>query len=163
MGKAVLLVRAQYLCTLMYADNIVILEDSEEALQALLQIVNRRCEKWQMVLNQSKTNVAHFWPASKLVTHFNFKCGSVDMDIVSKYKYLGLWFTEHYDLTVMTAKALSVSASRALGVLISKYKATNVYWLFSWFDFHSISCSIILFWMKNYLYGKIFSFGFWQF
>ena len=108
----------------MYADDIVVLGDSEEDLQALLQIVNRWCEKWQMVLNQSKTNVVHFRPASKQSTHFKFKCGSLDIDIVSKYKYLGLWFSEHYDVSIM-AKALSVSASRALGVLISKYKATG--------------------------------------
>ena len=50
-----------------------------------------------MVLNQS----------------IKFKCGSLDIDIVSKYKYLVLWFSEHYDVSVM-AKALSVSASRAL-------------------------------------------------
>ena len=62
-------------------------------------------------------------PASlKQSTHF--KCGSHDIDIVSKYKYLGLWFSEHYDVSIM-AKALSVSASRVLGVLISKYKATG--------------------------------------
>ena len=30
-----------------------------------------------------------------------FKCGSLDIDIVSKYKYLGLWFNEHYDVSIM--------------------------------------------------------------
>ena len=55
------------ICTLMYADDIVVLGDSEEDLHALVQIVNRWCEKWQMALNQS----------------IKFKCGSLDIDIVS--------------------------------------------------------------------------------
>ena len=112
------------ICTLMYADDIVVLGDSEEDLQVLLQIVNRWCEKRQIVLNQSKTNIVHFRPASKQITHFKFECGSLDIDIVSNYQYLGLWFSEHYDVSIMT-KALSVSVSRALVGLISKYKATG--------------------------------------
>ena len=41
----------------------------------------------------------------------------------------------------------------------------NVYWLFSLFHFHSISCSIILFLIKKYLYAmaNYFLFGLiWQ-
>ena len=75
-----------------------------------------------MVCNQSKSNVIHFRQPSKPKTCFNFTCGNFDIDTVTKYKYLGLWFSEHLDLSVM-AKALQDSASRALGVLISKYKA----------------------------------------
>ena len=39
-----------------------------------------------------------------------------------KYKYLGLIFSEYLDYEVM-AKAVAVSANRALGLLIAKFKA----------------------------------------
>lgn len=110
------------ICTLMYADDVVIIGDSEADLQNMLQVVNNWCMKWQMVLNQSKTNVVHFRSPSRPKTGFKFSCGDVDIDITTKYKYLGLWFNEHMDLSVM-AKALADSAGRALGVLIAKYKA----------------------------------------
>ena len=47
-------------------------------------------------------------------------------------------------------------------MLYIKWIDKNAYWLLSWFDFHSISCSIILFWIKKYSHGKIFLFGLWQ-
>jgi hypothetical protein len=55
------------------------------------------------------------------LTNANFKCGDLELDIVSEYKYLGLMLNEHlnWDLTV---KTLAASANRALGVLIAKSK-----------------------------------------
>ena len=44
------------------------------------------------------------------------------MELVKQYKYLGLIFTEFLDLLTM-AKTVAKSASRALGLLISKDKA----------------------------------------
>ena len=44
--------------------------------------------------------------------------------LYSKYKYTCLWFSEHYDLLVI-AKALSLSASRAVCVLIAMQKAAG--------------------------------------
>ena len=78
----------------MYADDVVIMGESEDDLQALLEVVSRWCRKWQMVCNQSKTNVIHFRQPSKPKTCFNFTCGNVDIDTVTKSKYLGLWFSE---------------------------------------------------------------------
>ena len=54
-------------------------------------------------------------------TNFNFKCGNGSLEIVDKYVYLGLLLTEHLEFE-MTAKCVAQSASRALGLLISKRK-----------------------------------------
>lgn len=43
------------------------------------------------------------------------------MDIIDKYVYLGLVLTEHLNYNI-TAKFVSQAASRALGVLIAKFK-----------------------------------------
>ncbi len=54
-------------------------------------------------------------------TDFNFKCGATDLKTVDKYRYLGLIFTEFLDMIVMS-KAVALSATRALGLIIAKCK-----------------------------------------
>ncbi len=49
-------------------------------------------------------------------------CGTSIVSITDKYVYLGLTLTEFLDYSVM-AKIVSQSASRALGLLIAKYKS----------------------------------------
>ena len=49
-------------------------------------------------------------------------CGKSSLELVDQYKYLGIVFTEHVDLMQMS-KIVAESASRALGLLISKSKA----------------------------------------
>ena len=44
---------------LLYADDIVLLAESEVDLQALLNIVNVWCSKWRLEVNLLKTNVMH--------------------------------------------------------------------------------------------------------
>ena len=50
-----------------------------------------------------------------------FKCGNSILNIVDSYTYLGVLLTEHLDFE-LTAKFVAQSASRALGLLIAKYK-----------------------------------------
>ena len=63
--------------------------------------------------------MVHFRPNGKKVTSFPFKCGNEQIEIVKKYKYLGLWFTEHVDYKYM-AEQVAASAHRALCLLIAK-------------------------------------------
>ena len=55
---------------------------------------------------------------------FNFTCGEEKIEVTHAYKYLGIWLEEHLDMKY-TAKAIAKSASRALGVIISKFKAVG--------------------------------------
>ena len=64
----------------------------------------------------------HFRALSQQRTENIFKCGSSSIDLIHQYKYLAVLFTEHLDLMQM-AKMVEQSASRALGLLISKYKS----------------------------------------
>ena len=52
---------------------------------------------------------------------FQFSVNGVNLDTVQKYRYLGLVINEHRDMNE-TAKVVAQSATRALGVLINKYK-----------------------------------------
>ena len=44
---------------LLYADDIVLLADSEADLQSLLNIVHSWCSRWRLEVNLLKTNIMH--------------------------------------------------------------------------------------------------------
>ena len=52
------------LSCLFYADDIVMLSESPQGLQAQLDILNSWCRKWRMEINQDKTKIVHFRPKS---------------------------------------------------------------------------------------------------
>ena len=77
---------------------------------------------WRMVINEKKTKIMHFRKKSTRRTNFPFICCGKSIETTESYKYLGLWFSEFCDMT-LAAKEIAKSATRALGLLISKYKA----------------------------------------
>ena len=107
---------------LLYADDIVLLSDNEAKLQRMLCCLNDYCLSWGLTINFEKSKIMHFRPRSTKQTVLILRCGNNEMELVKQYKYLGLIFTEFLDLLTM-AKTVAKSASRALGLLISKDKA----------------------------------------
>ena len=112
------------LVILLYADDIVLLADNEKELQDMLDILNNWCVSKNMSVNATKSNAMHFRPNSISRTTFRFTCGQCDLQIIDKYKYLGLVLNEFLDFS-MTAKLVAQSASRALGLLIAKCKSAG--------------------------------------
>ena len=83
------------LALLLYADDIVLIGLSEEALQLMLDKLQEWCTKWRLTINKDKTKIVLFGPVAIQCTQFNFKCGDLVLDLTDTYKYLGLWFHEH--------------------------------------------------------------------
>ena len=79
------------------------------------------CGANRMSVNASKSNVVHFRPNSVTRTSFEFKYGVTSILTADKYTYLGITLNEFLDFNI-TAKAVAQSVSRALGLLIAKYK-----------------------------------------
>ena len=75
-----------------------------------------------MTVNNSKSKVVHYRPASILPTNYDFSCCSSKIETVDKFVYVGLTFHEHLDWNV-TANVVVQSANRALGLLITKSKS----------------------------------------
>ena len=50
---------------LLYADDIVLLAETEEDMQSLLFMVECWCKKWRLEVNLTKTNIMHFRPKRK--------------------------------------------------------------------------------------------------
>ena len=111
----------EQLCLLLYADDIALMAENEQDLQEMLNVLDEWCNNWDVLVNTKKSQVLHFRPQSKCVTEFDFKLGEVTMSKVNQYKYLGLVLDYKLDFNV-TAQTVAKSASRALGLLISKAK-----------------------------------------
>ena len=109
---------------LMYADDIVLLAESEENLQRMLDLVYEWCRKWRLEVNIAKTNIVHFRRKQVAATNALFKFGDQPLCFADKYKYLGFWFTEHLDMS-FPVRELAKAASRAFGALATKYYAVG--------------------------------------
>ncbi len=111
---------------LAFADDIVLLAESEENLQKLIDIVHRWSAKWQFIINPEKSQIVHFRNAPKLQTNFVFKLhtGGPTLEKSSSYKYLGVYLDEYLTFTKAT-DILATAGGRALGAMINKYKSLN--------------------------------------
>ncbi len=107
---------------LMYADDLVLLSNSALRLQQMLDCLTIWCKKWRMDINQKKTKIMHFRKKTTRRANFNFRCCDKDIGYTENYKYLGLWFNEFSDMC-FAAREIAKSATRALGVIICKFKA----------------------------------------
>ena len=109
------------LSILLYADDIVLLSENEDDLQKMLDALTEWCSKWQMVINDTKSQIVHFRKKNTEVTKFKFKLGDVDLSIVNKYKYLGVVLDEFLDYKIIS-ECLAVGGGRALGAVNMKFK-----------------------------------------
>jgi hypothetical protein len=83
------------ICILLYADDIVLLADSEDALQVLLNALNDWCGRNDKSINPDKCNVMHFQTESMTRSEHEFRCGEHIISYSDKYTYLGLLINEY--------------------------------------------------------------------
>ncbi|GFS12956.1 RNA-directed DNA polymerase from mobile element jockey-like [Elysia marginata] len=74
-----------------YADDIVILTESEKHLQAMLDRIVDKCKEYGMDINAKKTKAVHIGRDTKTLT---ITVGNAVLEQVSKYSYLGHMITE---------------------------------------------------------------------
>ena len=103
----------------MYADDILLLAESESDLQALLFIVECWCKKWKLEFNFTNTNVMHIRSNRKHQSRFVFLFDRTVIAYCKSYKYLGANIDEFLDYN-FTAAAQADSAGRALSCSITK-------------------------------------------
>ena len=106
---------------LLYADDIVVMSETEEGLQQQLDTINEWTRNNRMLINMDKTKTMHFRKPRKPVTTTSFKIGAKRVENCTSYRYLGLEITEHLS-SEKPIEILTKSASKALGNLISKYR-----------------------------------------
>ena len=106
---------------LLYADDLTLMAENENDLQTLINCVENWCNKWRMSVNHLKSKIVHFRKVRVSITDFSFTFQNKTVDIVQKYKYLGLILEEHLDFKASINEPCS-KGGRALGACISKFK-----------------------------------------
>ena len=78
------------LIVLLYADDTVILANTEQELQNSVNLFNSYCEQWKLQVYLNKTKVVIF--GARKTDSFKFTLGTNDIEISGRYKYLGIFF-----------------------------------------------------------------------
>ncbi len=112
------------LSILLYVDDIVLLSDTENGLQAMLNVVHKRGQKCMITFNEKKSEIVHYRKPNTVRTCKQFFIVECTLPVVNQYKYLGVILNEFVTFNV-TADILSGAANRALGAIINKYKHIN--------------------------------------
>ncbi len=105
---------------LAYADDLVLVSETENDLQRLINIVHKWCNKYRLSVNINKTKVVHYRAEKANCSDFCFEWEGSQIEIVSGYKYLGVFLDEFLKFDTH-CEALRNSAGRALGKIISKF------------------------------------------
>lgn len=80
------------LFTLLYADDTVLMADSPTELQNCLNAFSSYCNEWKLSINTEKTKILIFGARKK--SNLQFKLNNKIVEIVDKYKYLGVYFSQ---------------------------------------------------------------------
>ena len=79
---------------LLFADDLVLVADSESGLQDSMDRLDEFCNTWDLKINTEKTKVVIFnKPRSQLIPIF--KIGSSTIEYSTHYKYLGIILSEN--------------------------------------------------------------------
>ena len=115
-------IAGQNVSILMYADDIVLIAETENNLQKELDILGKFCSEWCLTCNTTKTQIVHFRDRRTKVTDFCFKLNGISLLVTSSYKYLGVILDEHLTFN-NCASAFATSGGRALSAVITKCRA----------------------------------------
>ena len=105
---------------LMYADNVVLISESKEGLQKMLDTLNAWFHDLMLTLNYDKTKVVHCANSPQSSESFSLVIDFIDTDCY--YRYLGFEFCDTLGHNY-GVNALNRAASKALGSVTSKYFA----------------------------------------
>jgi exonuclease III len=78
----------------LFADDIVLVSDGQEDMQKCLDVLYDFCRKWRLTISMSKTKLMRVGTTEYDAVDHPLHIGTVEVEQVSKYQYLGLWFTE---------------------------------------------------------------------
>jgi hypothetical protein len=112
------------LFVLLYADDTILISETPENLQIMLDALATYCQIWKLSVNTTKTKVVIF-SKGKVRKHPDFTFGDQILEVVADYTYLGVIFNYNNSFTKMIQKQIS-QAKRAQISLISKARRLHL-------------------------------------
>ena len=108
---------------LKFADDMCLISESREGLQAGLDDLSKYCSKWGTTVNTTKTKIVVFRKGGKLAQHDRWLFEGREIDVVPSFKYLGCYLSAGGSFAKCVSE-LTISARRALFAL-KKYFVKN--------------------------------------
>jgi hypothetical protein len=124
--------RALY--SLLYADDVVLLAETEEQLQRMIDVVDKFCREWRLKINLKKSKVMVVAPSGAAPTQGNWQFQGHAIDLVDRYKYLGIWFTnkllwdQHIKLVSESSKATLAGLRRTFAQRALPLRVKRTLW-----------------------------------
>lgn len=107
---------------LLYADDIVLLSDSADVLQIMINELYNYCNTWSLKVNLSKSKILIFRKSNRAPQNYNWSYGDEPIETVNKYTYLGVNLT--FNLSFKSHLETKLSAAKmAISSTWSKYIA----------------------------------------
>jgi hypothetical protein len=85
-----LILNNKRISNLLYADDLLLLSQSQTGLQTSLQKLETYCTKWHLEVNTDKSKIMIFSSSGKTPKHTSFSLGTKTIEAVKTYKYLGV-------------------------------------------------------------------------
>jgi hypothetical protein len=104
---------------ILYADDQVLFASSALSLQSMLNNIEQYCNQWGLKINTSKTKVLIFEKSNRH-TFYDFYLYNEKLEIVSSFKYLGVYFFKNGNWH-RTQKVITEHASKAMHRLFSVF------------------------------------------
>ncbi len=97
---------------ILWADDIILLAESKEELQLLLDNVFEYCKRWQLLVNLSKSKIMII--NGRKSENPVFLYNDTTLEIVHEYKYLGVIFSDRKNIFQKHITYMQTVASRAI-------------------------------------------------
>jgi hypothetical protein len=115
---------------LLYADDLVLISETENGMQTLLNNVELYCRKWHLIINSKKSKVMMFHKTNRLtqtMQKINFFIGSHELEKVNSYKYLGHVLCNSKNIHKEMYTHLTTQAQKAIYALKENTRSTVGY------------------------------------
>ena len=96
-----------------WADDLVLVSESAEGLQMCLNNLEKYCDKWGLTVNTNKTKCMIMCNGRLSLTNVQFTYGGQNLEIVDRYKYLGIMVTYNCNINKMIDDRI-LKANRAI-------------------------------------------------
>lgn len=111
------------LFSILYADDTVLMADSPTDLQNCLNAFAIYCKEWKLNINVAKTKVLIF--GARKTSHLQFNIDDHLIDIVDKYKYLGIYFSQSGSF-LYARKHIVQQAKKAMILLFTRINNLDI-------------------------------------
>ena len=107
---------------LLFADDMVILGNSQSDLQCRLNLLKEYCDKWGLQVNSEKNKVMVFRKRINSNITYHWTYGNVELEVVNCFNYLGTVFNYNGSFSV-NQETLAGKGLKALNVLLNKLRS----------------------------------------